>query len=181
MNEVSFYLGGGLSYIYGEYIVDDLLFETNGRRTSLRRVFATNGFGIAPALTVRSPFGDALAIDVIFHKGVNQETYNVGGFNEWKNIDLVKLLCEQMDEKLGRPQKASEKLITYVKDRPGHDLRYAINANKIKNDLAWQPSVSFKEGLSKTIDWYLKNKDWLQNVTSGNYKNYYQKKYKKQD
>ena len=119
----------------------------------------------------------AIAIDLVFHKGVNHETYNIGGFNEWKNIDLVKLLCEQMDKKLLRETGSSEKLITYVKDRPGHDLRYAIDASKINKDLGWNPTVTFEEGLSKTIDWYLNNDDWLNNVTSGNYQGYYNKQY----
>ncbi|WKD86096.1 dTDP-glucose 4,6-dehydratase [Polaribacter huanghezhanensis] len=119
----------------------------------------------------------AIAIDLVFHKGVNHETYNIGGFNEWKNIDLVKLLCEQMDNKLGRANGTSEKLITYVKDRPGHDLRYAIDASKINKDLGWSPTVTFEEGLSETIDWYLSNEEWLNNVTSGNYQNYYNKQY----
>jgi len=120
----------------------------------------------------------ATAIDKVFHDGKLAETYNIGGFNEWKNIDLVKLLCKQMDVKLNRPSGTSEKLITFVKDRPGHDLRYAIDASKIKNDLGWTPSVTFEEGLNKTIDWYLNNEDWLNNVTSGAYKTYYQKQYK---
>lgn len=119
----------------------------------------------------------AKAIDLVFHKGRNHETYNIGGFNEWKNIDLVTLLCEQMDEKLGREKGSSEKLITYVKDRPGHDLRYAIDASKIESELGWRPSVTFEEGLSKTIDWYLSNENWLHNVTSGDYQSYYQKQY----
>ena len=119
----------------------------------------------------------ARAIDLIFHKGKNAETYNIGGFNEWKNIDLVKLLCKQMDSKLGRPTGESEKLITYVKDRPGHDLRYAIDASKINQELGWKPSVTFEEGLEKTIDWYLANEDWLSNVTSGAYQTYYKKQY----
>lgn len=119
----------------------------------------------------------ALAIDLIFHKGVIGETYNIGGFNEWKNIDLVKLLCNLMDKKLGRAPGDSEKLITYVKDRPGHDRRYAIDATKINQELGWKPTVTFEEGLSETIDWYLSNKVWLENVTSGNYQNYYQSMY----
>lgn len=119
----------------------------------------------------------AKAIDLIFHKGDNKATYNIGGFNELKNIDLVKLLCKQMDEKLKHPAGTSEKLITYVKDRPGHDLRYAIDASKFNKELGWLPTVTFEEGLSKTIDWYLENEDWLKNVTSGNYKNYYQQQY----
>ncbi|MDR6762492.1 dTDP-glucose 4,6-dehydratase [Flavobacterium sp. 2755] len=119
----------------------------------------------------------AIAIDLVFHAGKNHETYNIGGFNEWKNIDLVKLLCNLMDKKLGRTIGSSQELITYVKDRPGHDLRYAIDATKINRDLGWKPSVTFEEGLEKTINWYLSNEDWLQNVTSGSYKDYYQKQY----
>ncbi len=119
----------------------------------------------------------ALAIDLIFHKGGNGETYNIGGFNEWRNIDLVKLLCTLMDDKLGREKGYSEKLITYVKDRPGHDRRYAIDAAKINKELGWKPTVTFEEGLSETIDWYLNNTEWLQNVTSGSYQNYYQSMY----
>ena len=121
----------------------------------------------------------AIAIDLVFHKGKNHETYNIGGFNELLNIDLIKLICSYMDEKLGRIKGESEKLITFVKDRPGHDLRYAIDANKISKNLGWSPTVTFQEGLSKTIDWYLSNEDWLKNVTSGNYQNYYQKQYNK--
>lgn len=120
----------------------------------------------------------AIAIDLVFHKGINHETYNIGGFNEWKNIDLVKLLCKQMDEKLGRLEGESEKLITYVKDRPGHDLRYAIDASKIRKELGWSPTVTFEEGLARTIDWFLENKEWMENVTSGVYQEYYQKQYK---
>ncbi|WP_341215810.1 dTDP-glucose 4,6-dehydratase [uncultured Wocania sp.] len=119
----------------------------------------------------------AVAIDLVFHKGKNSETYNIGGFNEWKNIDLIKLLCKQMDIELNRPTGSSEELITYVKDRPGHDLRYAIDASKIKNELGWTPSVTFEEGLKKTINWYLNNKEWLNNVTSGAYQSYYKKQY----
>ena len=119
----------------------------------------------------------ANAIDTVFHKGINSETYNIGGFNEWKNIDLVLLLCELMDTKLKRKPGTSKKLITYVKDRPGHDLRYAIDATKINKELGWGPSLIFEEGLSKTIDWFLSNKEWLENVTSGEYKNYYKKQY----
>ena len=119
----------------------------------------------------------AVAIDLVFHKGKNHETYNIGGFNEWKNIDLVKLLCQQMDVKLGRIEGESAKLITYVKDRPGHDLRYAIDASKINKELGWKPSVTFEEGLERTIDWYLSNDAWLKNVTSGAYANYYEKQY----
>ena len=119
----------------------------------------------------------AAAIDLVFHKGKNGETYNIGGFNEWKNIDLVKLLCKLMDEKLGNPPGTSEKLITYVKDRPGHDRRYAIDASKIHNELGWSPTVTFEEGLSHTIDWYLRNTEWLKHVTSGQYQEYYKNQY----
>ncbi|MDP5230419.1 MAG: dTDP-glucose 4,6-dehydratase [Cellulophaga sp.] len=119
----------------------------------------------------------AAAIDLVFHKGKNHETYNIGGFNEWKNIDLVKLLCKIMDTKLNRSSGESEKLITYVKDRPGHDLRYAIDASKINKELGWAPSVTFEQGLEKTIDWFLENEEWLANVTSGDYKEYYAKMY----
>lgn len=119
----------------------------------------------------------ARAIDLAFHEGENKVTYNIGGFNEWKNIDLVKLLCKQMDEKLHRKPGASEDLIKYVKDRPGHDKRYAIDASKINEELGWKPSLTFEEGLSKTIDWYLKNENWLRNVTSGDYQKYYSKQY----
>ena len=120
----------------------------------------------------------ARVIDLVFHNGVNKETYNIGGFNEWKNIDLVRLMCRQLDIKLSRIVGTSEKLITFIKDRPGHDLRYAIDANKIHKDLGWEPSVTFEEGLSKTIDWYLSNKTWLENTTSGKYKDYYTSQYK---
>ena len=120
----------------------------------------------------------ARAIDLVFHNGVNKETYNIGGFNEWKNIDLVRLMCRQLDIKLSRIVGTSEKLITFIKDRPGHDLRYAIDANKIHKDLGWEPSVTFEEGLSKTIDWYLSNKTWLENTSSGKHKDYYTSQYK---
>lgn len=119
----------------------------------------------------------AAAIDLAFHKGKDKETYNVGGFNEWKNIDLVKLLCKIMDQKLERNEGSSEKLITYIKDRPGHDKRYAIDATKIKKELGWQPSVEFEEGLERTVDWYLANPAWLKNVTSGKYREYYETQY----
>jgi dTDP-glucose 4,6-dehydratase len=119
----------------------------------------------------------ATAIDVIFHKGKHNDTYNIGGFNEWKNIDLVKLLCRLMDEKLGRQEGESEKLITYVKDRPGHDRRYAIDATKLNKELGWYPSVTFEQGLSETIDWYLENGTWLNNITSGAYAKYYESMY----
>ncbi|WP_299714648.1 dTDP-glucose 4,6-dehydratase [uncultured Tenacibaculum sp.] len=116
----------------------------------------------------------AIAIDEVFHNGTNENTYNIGGFNEWKNIDLVKLLCSLMDEKLERESGSSEKLITFVKDRPGHDLRYAIDATKINKELGWKPSVTFEQGLSITIDWYLENSEWLERVTTGDYLRYYQ-------
>jgi len=119
----------------------------------------------------------ARAIDTIFHQGNPGETYNIGGFNEWKNIDLVKLLCSLMDQKLGRVKGESEQLITYVKDRPGHDRRYAIDASKIKEQFGWEPSVTFEQGLSETIDWYLNNTEWLQRVTSGAYQHYYESMY----
>ena len=119
----------------------------------------------------------ARAIDVIFHNGKLGETYNIGGHNEWKNIDLIKVLIKLTDEKLGRAPGTSEALITYVTDRAGHDLRYAIDATKVKDDLGWVPSLQFEEGLSKTIDWYLDNTDWLNNVTSGKYKDYYKQMY----
>jgi dTDP-glucose 4,6-dehydratase len=119
----------------------------------------------------------ASAIDVIFHKGKAGETYNIGGNNEWTNIDLILLLCRIMDQKLGRPAGTSEQLITYVKDRAGHDLRYAIDSSKLKRELGWEPSLTFEEGLPKTVDWYLNNDTWLNNVTSGNYQQYYTKQY----
>ena len=121
----------------------------------------------------------ARAIDVIYHKGEIGETYNIGGFNEWTNIDLIKVMCRKMDEKLGREKGESEKLISYVKDRAGHDLRYAIDAAKIKRELGWEPSLQFEEGIEKTIDWYLENTAWLENVTSGDYKKYYEEQYVK--
>ena len=119
----------------------------------------------------------AIAIDVIYHKGKIGETYNIGGFNEWQNIDLIKLLCSIMDNKLNRELGTSEKLITYVKDRAGHDKRYAIDATKLENELGWKPSLQFEEGLEKTVDWYLNNDEWLTNVTSGEYQKYYNKQY----
>jgi dTDP-glucose 4,6-dehydratase len=120
----------------------------------------------------------ARAIDLVFHNGKNRETYNIGGFNEWKNIDLVKLLCKKMDKKLKLELGSSEKLIKYVKDRPGHDLRYAIDASKINIELGWKPSVTFEEGLELTIDWYLSNLNWLENITTGEYQKYYNEQYK---
>lgn len=119
----------------------------------------------------------ARAIDLVFHKGTKGETYNIGGHNEWKNIDLIRLLCTIMDQKLGRAKGESEKLITFVKDRAGHDLRYAIDAGKIEKELGWKPSVTFEQGLEKTVDWYLNNEEWLNDVTSGAYQKYYQQQY----
>jgi dTDP-glucose 4,6-dehydratase len=119
----------------------------------------------------------ATAIDAVFHKGKIGDTYNIGGVNEWKNIDLIRLLCDILDEKTGQPKGTSQKLITFVTDRAGHDLRYAIDSSKIIRELGWQPSVTFEEGLSKTVDWYLENKEWLQNVTTGSYQDYYAGQY----
>ena len=119
----------------------------------------------------------ARAIDVIYHSYKIGETFNIGGHNEWKNIDLIKVLCKVMDDKLGRPAGESEKLITYVTDRAGHDLRYAIDSSKLQNELGWVPSLQFEEGIEKTIDWYLENQEWLDNVTSGNYQKYYDEMY----
>jgi len=119
----------------------------------------------------------ARAIATIFSKGKTGETYNIGGHNEWTNIDLVHLLCDVMDEKLGRNKGSSRELITYVEDRAGHDLRYAIDATKLKEELGWEPSLQFDEGLRKTVDWFLSNEEWLNHVTSGAYKNYYSQQY----
>jgi dTDP-glucose 4,6-dehydratase len=119
----------------------------------------------------------ARAIDVIFHKGKLGDTYNIGGFNEWKNIDLIKVMIRTVDRLLSREVGASDKLITYVTDRAGHDLRYAIDSTKLKEELGWQPSLQFEEGIEKTVAWYLDNKEWLENITSGDYKEYYEKNY----
>jgi dTDP-glucose 4,6-dehydratase len=114
---------------------------------------------------------------LVFHKGKTGETYNIGGFNEWKNIDIVHLLCKIMDKKLGNPEGTAAGLITYVKDRAGHDLRYAIDANKIMKELGWEPSLQFEEGLDKTIDWYLAKSSWMEEINSGAYKQYYESQY----
>lgn len=119
----------------------------------------------------------ARAIDTVFHDGKRGETYNIGGFNEWKNIDLIKVICRVMDKKLEREEGTSEKLITYVKDRAGHDLRYAIDSTKLSNELGWKPSLQFEEGITKTIDWYMNNQEWMDNITSGDYQEYYKKMY----
>lgn len=119
----------------------------------------------------------ARAIDVVFHKGKTGDTYTIGGFNEWTNIALIKVLCKVMDTKLGRPEGTSEKLITYVTDRAGHDMRYAIDSTKLKEELGWEPSLQFEEGIEKTVDWYLKNQDWLDHIVSGDYLEYYKKQY----
>ena len=121
----------------------------------------------------------AEAIDRIFHAGINGETYNIGGINEWKNIDLLKLLCSIMDTKLRRTAGTAEHLITYVKDRAGHDLRYAIDSSKLQDELKWKPSTRFEEGLEKTVDWYLANEEWMKNITSGDYQKYYDNQYNK--
>ena len=133
-----------------------------------------NGLNIRDWLWVED---HASAIDVVFHKGKVGASYNVGGLNEWTNISLVHFLCQLMDEKLGRPVGSSAKLITYIADRAGHDQRYAIDAHKLDEELAWKPSITFEEGLSKTIDWYLDNTEWIEKVTSGDYQNYYTKQY----
>ena len=119
----------------------------------------------------------AQAIDVIYHNGKNGETYNIGGHNEWTNIDLIRMLCKIMDKKLGRQPGESAKLITFVKDRAGHDLRYAIDPTKLSEELGWNPSLQFEEGLEKTVSWYLANQEWMDHVTSGQYQSYYQKQY----
>ena len=120
----------------------------------------------------------ARAIDVIFHKGKAAETYNIGGFNEWKNIDIIKVVIRTVDRLLGNPEGYSLDLITYVTDRKGHDLRYAIDSTKLKNELGWEPSLQFEEGIEKTVRWYLDNQEWMDNVTSGDYQKYYENMYK---
>lgn len=135
-----------------------------------------NGMNIRDWLFVED---HASAIDLVFHKGVDGETYNIGGNNEWKNIDLVKILCKIMNQKLSQPEGTTEKLITYVKDRAGHDLRYAIDSSKIQKELGWKPSLQFEEGLARTVDWYMNNEAWLNDVTSGEYQKFYEQQYKK--
>ncbi|MBQ9255489.1 MAG: GDP-mannose 4,6-dehydratase, partial [Bacteroidales bacterium] len=120
----------------------------------------------------------ARAIDIIFHKGQKGETYNIGGFNEWKNIDIIKVIISTVDRLLGRKENEDIDLITYVTDRAGHDLRYAIDSTKLKTELGWQPSLQFEEGIEKTVRWYLDNQDWLDNITSGEYEKYYEMMYK---
>jgi len=120
----------------------------------------------------------ARAIDTIFHDGKIAETYNIGGFNEWKNIDIIKVLVNTVDRLLGRPECADMNLITYVTDRAGHDLRYAIDSSKLQSELGWEPSLQFEEGIEKTVKWYLDNQEWLDNVTSGDYQKYYEQQYK---
>ena len=119
----------------------------------------------------------ARAIDIIFHKGKIAETYNIGGFNEWKNIDLIKVLIKTVDRLLGKPEGTSDHLITYITDRPGHDLRYAIDSTKLKRELGWEPSLQFEEGIEKTVEWYLNNQVWMDNITSGDYQKYYEEMY----
>jgi dTDP-glucose 4,6-dehydratase len=120
----------------------------------------------------------ARAIDLIYHKGKIAETYNIGGFNEWKNIDLIKVIIKTVDRLLGHPEGTSDHLITYITDRPGHDLRYAIDSTKLKNELGWEPSLQFEEGIEKTVKWYLENQEWMDNITNGDYQKYYQMQYK---
>ena len=161
---------------YGPYQFPEKLiplFINNIRRKKPLPVYG-NGENIRDWLWV---VDHAQAIDLIFHKGKIGETYNIGGFNQWKNIDLVRVLCRILDKKLNRAEGESEQLITFVKDRAGHDLRYAIDASKIKRELGWEPSLQFEEGIEKTIDWYLANEEWLNNVTSGDYQKYYEEQY----
>ncbi len=161
------------SYQFPEKLIP--LFINNIRNNKLLPVYG-KGENIRDWLWVED---HARAIDLIFHRGVNGETYNIGGHNEWKNIDLIRVMCRIMDRKLGRTEGSSEKLITYVKDRAGHDLRYAIDSSKLQKDLGWLPSLQFEEGIEKTIDWYLENEEWLRQVTSGEYQKYYEQQYQK--
>tara|TARA_Y100001958_G_C21248633_1_gene581712 strand:- start:21549 stop:22595 length:1047 start_codon:yes stop_codon:yes gene_type:complete len=171
------YIISNCSNNYGEYQFPEKLiplFINNILNNKKLPVYG-NGDFIRDWLYVKD---HANAIDLLFHNGINKNTYNIGGFNEWKNIDLIKLLCDLMDEKLNNKKGTSSNLITYVKDRPGHDKRYAIDASKINKMHGWYPSVDFKKGLSLTVDWYLKNQLWLENITSGEYLNYYKNQYK---
>ncbi len=160
------------SYQFPEKLIP--LFINNIRNNKLLPVYG-KGENVRDWLYVED---HARAIDLIFHKGRLGETYNIGGFNEWKNIDLIKVLIKVTDKLLGREEGASEKLITYVTDRAGHDLRYAIDASKLNKELGWEPSLQFEEGIEKTVKWYLDNQSWLDNVTSGEYQNYYNEMYK---
>jgi len=161
---------------YGSYQFPEKLIplSINNIRKNLNIPIYGKGENIRDWLFVED---HALAIDLIFHRGVNGETYNIGGNNEWKNIDLIRLLCRIMDRKLGRQAGASEQLITFVKDRAGHDLRYAIDSTKLQRELGWAPSVSFEQGMEQTVDWYLNNEPWLEHVTSGAYQKYYDEQY----
>jgi len=161
------------SYQFPEKLIP--LFINNIRNKKSLPVYG-QGLNIRDWLWVED---HASAIDTIFHKGSVGETYNIGGFNEWRNIDLIRTMCRILDRKLGRKPGESEALITYVKDRAGHDLRYAIDATKLKAGLGWEPSLQFEEGIEKTIDWYLENEEWLRNVTSGDYQKYYEDQYMK--
>lgn len=163
------------SYQFPEKLIP--LFINNIRHKKPLPVYG-NGENVRDWLWVAD---HARAIDIIFHKGKIGETYNVGGFNQWKNIDLIRVICRILDKKLNRNYGESEQLITFVKDRAGHDFRYAVDASKIKCELGWEPSLKFEEGIEKTIDWYLTNEDWLNNVTSGDYKKYYEEQYTKRE
>jgi len=159
------------SYQFPEKLIP--LFINNIRNNKSLPVYG-EGLNVRDWLWVED---HARAIDLIFHEGKTGETYNIGGYNEWTNIDLIKLICSILDKKLGRAAGTSEKLITYVKDRAGHDVRYAIDSSKIQRELGWKPSLQFAEGLEKTIDWYLNNEEWMDNITSGDYEKYYEAQY----
>lgn len=160
------------SYQFPEKLIP--LFINNIRNNKPLPVYGT-GENVRDWLFVED---HARAIDVIFHKGKKGETYNIGGFNEWKNIDLIKVLIKTVDKQLGREAGTSEKLITFVTDRAGHDYRYAIDSTKLKNELGWEPSLQFEEGIEKTVQWYLDNKEWVEKITSGDYQRYYEEMYK---
>ncbi len=162
---------------YGPYQFPEKLiplFINNIRRGRPLPVYGRGGK--CPRLVVRR--GPCAAIDVIFHKGKVADTYNIGGFNEWKNIDLIRVIVRTVDRLLGNPEGTSEKLITYVTDRAGHDLRYAIDSRKLKRELGWQPSLQFEQGIEKTVRWYLQNQSWMDDITSGEYEKYYDEMYK---